>query len=136
VRPLGFEVARLESRRADRVRVTAHEHRDGHLGLDLQPLFERVTDAPHHALIVGADRALRQRGDLVRKLLGALQGKTARNDLVNEADARGLVGAALYAPAEAVTSMGRGAAEVKPLWQRIFSSVPLMAVFGWALGLI
>jgi hypothetical protein len=47
-----------------------------------------------------------------------------------------VLGAALYAPAEALTSMSRGAAEVKPLWQRIFSSVLLMALFGWLLGLI
>jgi hypothetical protein len=47
-----------------------------------------------------------------------------------------LVGAALYAPAEALTTISRGAAEVKPLWQRIFSSVLLMALFGWLLGLI
>jgi len=47
-----------------------------------------------------------------------------------------LVGVAAYAPAEAFTSIGRGAAEVKPLWQRIFSSVLLMALFGWLLGLI
>jgi hypothetical protein len=32
--------------------------------------------------------------------------------------------------------MSRGAAEVKPLWLRIFSSALLMALFGWVLGLI
>ena len=47
-----------------------------------------------------------------------------------------LIGAALYTPAEVLTSIGRGAGEVKPLWQRIFSSVLLMALFGWLLGLI
>jgi hypothetical protein len=47
-----------------------------------------------------------------------------------------LVGVALYAPAEVVTTMSRGAAEVKPLWLRIFSSALLMALFGWVLGLI
>jgi hypothetical protein len=47
-----------------------------------------------------------------------------------------LIGAALYAPAEAITSIRRGAAEVKPLWYRIFSSALLMAVFGWLLGLV
>jgi hypothetical protein len=47
-----------------------------------------------------------------------------------------LVGVLLYAPAEAATSLGRGAAEVKPLWQRIVSSALLMALFGWLLGLI
>jgi hypothetical protein len=52
------------------------------------------------------------------------------------AGAGAVLGAALYAPAEALTSMSRGAAEIKPLWQRIFSSVLLMALFGWLLGLI
>jgi hypothetical protein len=47
-----------------------------------------------------------------------------------------VIGAALYAPAEVVTSMSRGAAELKPLWQRIVSSALLMALFGWLLGLI
>jgi hypothetical protein len=52
------------------------------------------------------------------------------------AGAGALVGAALYAPAEAVTSMSRSAAEPKPLWHRILSSALLMALFGWLLGLI
>jgi hypothetical protein len=52
------------------------------------------------------------------------------------AGAGALIGAGLYAPAEAVTSLTRGAAEPKPLWQRILSSVLLMALFGWLLGLI
>ena len=47
-----------------------------------------------------------------------------------------LVGAAVYAPAEVITTMSRGGAEIKPLWQRIFSSALLMALFGWVLGLI
>ena len=47
-----------------------------------------------------------------------------------------LIGAGLYAPAEAVTSMSRGPAEPKPLWHRILSSVLLMALFGSLLGLI
>jgi hypothetical protein len=47
-----------------------------------------------------------------------------------------VIGAALYAPAEALTSVSRGAAEVKPLWQRILSSALLMALFGWLLGLV
>ena len=47
-----------------------------------------------------------------------------------------LIGAALYAPAEAITSIRRGAAQVKPLWYRILSSALLMALFGWALGQI
>jgi hypothetical protein len=47
-----------------------------------------------------------------------------------------LIGAALYAPAEVITSIRRGAAEVKPLWYRIVSSALLMALFGWLLGLV
>jgi hypothetical protein len=47
-----------------------------------------------------------------------------------------LIGVLLYAPAEAATSLGRGAGEVSPLWQRIVSSALLMALFGWLLGLI
>jgi hypothetical protein len=45
-----------------------------------------------------------------------------------------LIGAALYAPAEVITSIRRGPAEVKPLWYRILSSALLMAVFGWLLA--
>jgi hypothetical protein len=52
------------------------------------------------------------------------------------AGAGALIGAALYAPAEAATSMRRTVAEVKPLWQRVFSSALLMALFGWLLSLI
>jgi hypothetical protein len=47
-----------------------------------------------------------------------------------------LIGVLVYAPAEAFTTLSRGAAEVKPLWQRIVSSALLMALFGWLLGLI
>jgi hypothetical protein len=47
-----------------------------------------------------------------------------------------LIGAALLAPAELITSIRRRTAEPKPLWQRILSSALLMALFGWALGLI
>jgi hypothetical protein len=47
-----------------------------------------------------------------------------------------LIGAALYTPAEVITSIRRGPAEPKPLWYRILSSALLMAVFGWLLGLI
>ena len=32
--------------------------------------------------------------------------------------------------------MRRRPGEIKPLWQRIFSSALLMALFGWLLGLI
>jgi hypothetical protein len=47
-----------------------------------------------------------------------------------------LIGVLLYAPAEAFTTLNRGAAAVKPLWQRIVSSALLMALFGWLLGVI
>jgi hypothetical protein len=47
-----------------------------------------------------------------------------------------VIGAALIAAAEAITSIRRGPAEVKPLWHRILSSALLMALFGWVLGLI
>ncbi len=44
--------------------------------------------------------------------------------------------AAVYAPAEVITTMSRSAGEIKPLWMRIFASALLMALFGWLLGLI
>jgi hypothetical protein len=47
-----------------------------------------------------------------------------------------LVGAAVYAPAELLTTMSRGGAEIKPIWQRIFATALLMALLGWLLGLI
>jgi hypothetical protein len=47
-----------------------------------------------------------------------------------------VVGVVVYAPAEVITTMSRGGAEIKPLWQRIFSTALLMALFGWLLGLI
>src|SRR5215218_2900534 len=52
------------------------------------------------------------------------------------AGAGAVIGAVVYAPAEVITTMNRGGAEIKPLWQRIFSSALLMALFGWLLGLI
>jgi hypothetical protein len=47
-----------------------------------------------------------------------------------------VIGALLYAPAEVVTTLRRAPAEPKPIWQRIFASALLMAVFGWLLGLV
>jgi hypothetical protein len=47
-----------------------------------------------------------------------------------------VIGALLLAPAEAITGIRRGPAEVQPLWLRILSSTLLMAVFGWLLGLL
>jgi hypothetical protein len=52
------------------------------------------------------------------------------------AGAGAVIGAALYAPAEVITSITRSPAEPKPLWHRILSSALLMALFGWLLGLI
>jgi hypothetical protein len=52
------------------------------------------------------------------------------------AGAGALIGAALYAPAEAITSLHARAAEPKPLPYRILSSALLMALFGWLLGVI
>jgi hypothetical protein len=67
--------------------------------------------------------------------LGAASGAVL-GDAVDRAGAGALIGAALYAPAEAATTMSRGVGEVKPLWYRILSSALLMAVFGWLLGLV
>jgi len=47
-----------------------------------------------------------------------------------------LIGAALIAPAEVITSIRQGPGELKPLWQRVVSSALLMVLFGWVLGLI
>src|SRR3954471_14046650 len=84
IRPLG-PLAALEGGGADRVRVAAHEHRDDQLGLDPQALLKRPADAKDQALLVGAQGALRQRGDLVRQLLRTRQGLPTRHHLVGEA---------------------------------------------------
>jgi hypothetical protein len=47
-----------------------------------------------------------------------------------------VIGAVLLAPAEAITGIRRGPAEVQPLWLRILSSTLLMALFGWLLGML
>jgi hypothetical protein len=72
---------------------------------------------------------------------GAFLGATSGAVLGDAIDGLGagagaLIGAALLAPAEAITTLRRGPAELKPLWQRILSSALLMALFGWLLGLI
>ena len=89
------------------------------------------------------DRRRRSRsGRLLDALIwGAALGAAAGAVLGTAIDGVGaalgaLIGVVLYAPAEAFTSMSRGAAEVKPLWQRILSSALLMALFGSLLGLI
>ena len=47
-----------------------------------------------------------------------------------------LVVAPVFAATEALTALSRGAAEPKPIWQRIFASALLMALFGWLVGLV
>ena len=93
--------------------------------------------------MAGPDRHRRSRsGRLLDALIwGALLGGAAGAVLGAAIDGVGagigaVLGAGLYAPAEALTSMSRTAAEPKPLWYRVLSSALLMALFGWALGLI
>ena len=47
-----------------------------------------------------------------------------------------LVGAAVFTPVEVLTTMSRGEAQIKPIWQRIFATALLMAILGWLLGLV
>jgi hypothetical protein len=69
--------------------------------------------------------------------LGAASGAVLGNAIDGiGAGVGAVVGAAVYAPAEVITSMSRSAGQIKPLWQRIFGSALLMALFGWLLGLI
>jgi hypothetical protein len=83
-----------------------------------------------------------RRGQIVDSLVwGALMGAAGGAVLGHAIDGLGagagaLIGAAFCAPAEAFTTITRGAAEPKPLWQRILSSALLMALFGALLGLI
>jgi hypothetical protein len=90
-----------------------------------------------------ADRRRRSRsGRLLDALVwGAALGAAAGAVLGAAIDGVGalagaVIGVLVYAPAEAFTSLSRGAGEIKPLWQRILSSALLMALFGWLLGLI
>jgi hypothetical protein len=90
-----------------------------------------------------ADRRRRTRsgrvldGAIWGAALGAASGAMLGDAIDGVGAAPGaLIGAALYAPAEVLTSIRRGPAAVKPLWYRILSSVLLMAVFGWLLGLL
>jgi hypothetical protein len=89
----------------------------------------------------GSDRRRRSRsGRLLDAVvwgiaLGAASGAVLGDAIEGiGAGAGALIGVALYVPAEAVTTLRRGVAEVKPLWQRILSSALLMALFGWLLG--
>jgi hypothetical protein len=88
-----------------------------------------------------ADRRRRSRsGRIVDALvwgtiLGAASGAVIGEAIDGVGAGLGAVaGAVLYAPAEVITSLTRGAAEPKPLWYRILSSALLMALFGWLLG--
>jgi hypothetical protein len=92
---------------------------------------------------MGTDRRRRSRsGRLLDALiwgmaLGAAAGAVLGAAISGVGAGKGaLIGVLLYAPAEAFTTLSRGAAEVKPLWQRIVSSALLMALFGWLLGVI
>jgi hypothetical protein len=93
--------------------------------------------------MAGADRRRRSRsGRLLDALVwGAALGAAAGAVLGDGIDGIGagagaVIGVALYAPAEAITSMSRGDAMTKRLWQRVFASALLMALFGWLLGVI
>jgi hypothetical protein len=83
-----------------------------------------------------ADRRRRSRsGRLLDALVwGAVLGAAGGAVLAGALGA--VIGALLYAPAEAATSLSRAPAEPKPIWQRIFGSALLMALFGALLGLI
>jgi hypothetical protein len=89
------------------------------------------------------DRRRRSRsGRLVDTVIwGVVLGAAAGAVLGHAVDGVGtglgaVIGVALYAPVEALTTMTRSAAEPKPLFQRIVSSALLMALLGWLLGLI
>jgi hypothetical protein len=89
------------------------------------------------------DRRRRSRSGRVRDglLWGTAVGAASGAVLGDAIDGVGagvgaLIGAALYAPAEVITSITSRPAEPKPRWHRIVSSVLLMALFGWLLGLI
>ena len=93
--------------------------------------------------MAGSDRRRRSRSGQFRDAvvwgiaLGAASGAVLGDAIGGVGAGVGaVVGAAMYAPAEVITTMSRGAAAIKPLWQRIFSSALLMALFGWLLGLI
>ncbi|MDX6718465.1 MAG: hypothetical protein QOJ63_719 [Solirubrobacteraceae bacterium] len=90
-----------------------------------------------------ADRRRRSRsGRLLDALvwggaLGAASGAVLGDGIdAIGAGAGAVIGMALYAPAEAIASMRRGAGEIGPLWQRVISSALLMALLGWLLGLV
>lgn len=93
--------------------------------------------------MAGEDRRRRSRsGRLLDALVwGAALGAAGGAVLGAAVDGLGagtgaLIGLALYAPAEAITSLRRTVGATKPLWQRVFASALLMALLGWLLGLL
>jgi hypothetical protein len=68
--------------------------------------------------------------------LGAAGGAVLGAAVGVGADLGAVIGALLYAPAEVVTTLRRAPAEPKPIWQRIFASALLMALFGWLIGFV
>jgi hypothetical protein len=89
------------------------------------------------------DRRKRSRSGRLRDALiwGVLLGAAGGAVLGHAVDGIGagwgaLVGAALFTPAEVLTTLRQRPAEPKALAQRIFASVLLMALFGALLGLI
>jgi hypothetical protein len=91
--------------------------------------------------MAGADRRKRSRsGRLLDALVwGAALGGAGGAVLGDAVEVVGpglgaVIGAALYAPAELLTTIHRAAAEIKPLWLRIVASALLMALLGWLLG--
>jgi hypothetical protein len=89
------------------------------------------------------DRRRRSRSGQLRDALiwGALLGGAGGAVLGHAIDGLGagagaLIGAALFAPAEAISRARQTPAEPRPLWGRIVASALLMALLGWLLGLI
>ncbi len=74
------------------MRVAAPEHRQRDLDLLAEALLVGAPDVAHHGLLVGADRALRQGGDLVRELTMPAQRLALVDDLVGEPDRQRLLG--------------------------------------------
>jgi len=89
------------------------------------------------------DRRRRSHSAQVRDSLiwGAILGAVGGAALGDAIDGLGalpgaIVGVAFCAPTEALTTARRGAAQIKPLWQRILASALLMGVLGWLLDVV
>jgi hypothetical protein len=98
---------------------------------------------PPDATAAGPDRHRRSRSGRIRDsivwgaILGAVAGAIVGHAIDGVGAGLGAVaGAVLYAPAEAYTTATHTAGRPKPLWQRIFASAVLMALFGAIVGLI